>query len=168
MGGSINVMSMPEQGSSFRIVIALPIADKGADEQSPEETLPSREPLDILIIDDAALNRELLRRLLIEDGHRVTEATDGAAAITAASQRRFDLLLMDIEMPQMNGLEVCRQIRAGQGPNRTTRIVALTGYAFESDIAQAKASGMNAHMAKPILIGALRAQIDALRADRTA
>ena len=168
MGGSINVVSMPEQGSSFRIVIALPIADKGADEQSPEETLPNREPLDILIIDDVALNRELLRRLLIGDGHRVTEAADGAAAITAASQRRFDLILMDIEMPQMNGLEVCRRIRAGQGPNRTTRIVALTGYAFESDIAQAMASGMNAHMAKPILIGALRAQIDALRADRTA
>lgn len=168
MGGSINVVSMPEQGSSFRIVIALPIADKGADEQSPEETLPNREPLDILIIDDVALNRELLRRLLIGDGHRVTEAADGAAAITAASQRRFDLILMDIEMPEMNGLEVCRRIRAGQGPNRTTWIVALTGYAFESDIAQAMASGTNAHMAKPILIGALRAQINALRADRTA
>jgi CheY-like chemotaxis protein len=157
---------MPEQGSSFRIVIALPIADQSADEQSPEEPLPNSEPLDILIIDDVALNRELLRRLLIGDGHRVTEAADGAAAMTAAGQMRFDLILMDIEMPQMNGLEVCRRIRADPGPNRTTRIVALTGYAFESDIAQAMASGMNAHMAKPILIGALRAQINTLGSDR--
>jgi PleD family two-component response regulator len=86
---------MPEQGSSFRIVIALPIADQSADEQSPEEPLPNSEPLDILIIDDVALNRELLRRLLIGDGHRVTEAADGAAAMTAAGQMRFDLILMD-------------------------------------------------------------------------
>ena len=121
---------------------------------------------DILIIDDVALNRELLRRLLAADGHRVTEAADGAAALTAASQKRFDLILLDIEMPQMNGLEVCRRIRAGQGPNRTTRIVALTGYAFESDIAQALASGMDAHIAKPILIGTLRAQINALGSER--
>jgi CheY-like chemotaxis protein len=126
------------------------------------------EPLDILIVDDVALNRELLRRLLAADGHRITEAADGAAALTAASQRRFDLVLMDIEMPGMNGLEVCRKIRADPGPNRATRIVALTGYAFEADVDQALAAGMNAHPAKPITAGALRAQIDTIRAGPSA
>jgi CheY-like chemotaxis protein/anti-sigma regulatory factor (Ser/Thr protein kinase) len=163
MGGSINVVSTPGQGSSFRVVITLPIAPK-PNTQSPQAPPLSGEPLDILIVDDVALNRDLLHRLLAADGHRITEAADGAAALTATSQRRFDLVMLDIEMPGMNGLDVCRKIRAGQGPNRATRIVALTGYAFESDVAQAMAAGMNAHLAKPIMVGALRAQIDTLRA----
>ncbi|NBS67013.1 MAG: response regulator, partial [Betaproteobacteria bacterium] len=168
MGGAINVVSTPGQGSSFRIVITLPIALETNDTQSPQPLRLSGEPLDILIADDVALNREVLRRLLAADGHRITEAADGAAALTAASQRRFDLVLMDIEMPGMSGLEVCRKIRAGLGPNRATWIVALTGYAFESDMAQARAAGMNAHLAKPITAGALRAQIDTLRAGPSA
>ena len=164
MGGSINVVSTPGQGSSFRMVITLPIAPEANDLQFPQPRPLMGEPLDILIVDDVALNRELLRRLLAADGHRITEAADGAAALITASQRRFDLVLMDIEMPGMNGLEVCRKIRADPGPNRATRIVALTGYAFESDIARARAAGMNAHLAKPIMAGALRAQIDTIRA----
>jgi CheY-like chemotaxis protein len=129
-------------------VITLPIAPK-PNTQSPQAPPLSGEPLDILIVDDVALNRDLLHRLLAADGHRITEAADGAAALTATSQRRFDLVMLDIEMPGMNGLDVCRKIRAGQGPNRA---------------AQAMAAGMNAHLAKPIMVGALRAQIDTLRA----
>jgi len=73
--------------------------------------------------------------------------------------RRFDLILMDIEMPDMSGLDVCRHIRSGNGPNRASRVVALTGYAFDADIEKAVAAGMNAHMAKPVMLPALRAQI---------
>lgn len=168
MGGSINVVSTLGQGSSFRIALVLPIAPDAVDAQPAEQTSSRTEPLDILVIDDVALNRELIRRLLTADGHRVTEAPDGATGMTCASQKGFDLILMDIEIPQPNGLEVCRRIRAGSGPNRATRIVALTGYAFESDIAQAFAAGMNAHIAKPVSMSALRAEINTLRADQIA
>jgi signal transduction histidine kinase/ActR/RegA family two-component response regulator len=165
MGGDISVTSAPGQGSSFRFGLTLPVANTPVgDTPTPDQR--STEPLDILVVDDVAINRELLRRILGRDGHRVTEAASGEQAIAAASQIRFDLILMDIEMPGMDGLEACRKLRSGDGPNRATYVVALTGYAFDADVQKAMDAGMDAHLAKPIMMQALRAQIEKYRASR--
>jgi CheY-like chemotaxis protein len=163
MKGTITVQSATGRGSNFRVVLTLPVAPEPTDE-SPKHDQPMSEIFDILVVDDVAINRAILRRMLAKDGHRVTEAANGYDALQASHQNRFDLIFLDIEMPGMNGLEVCQQLRSAAGPNQSAYIVALTGYAFQTDIDRALSAGMSAHMAKPILVQSLKRMIEQYRA----
>jgi CheY-like chemotaxis protein len=97
----------------------------------------------------ATVNQEISRSLLEHAGLLVTVAADGAQAVAMARQAPYDLILMDMHMPLMDGLEATRAIRR-DSPNKTTPIIALTASAFDDDRTACLAAGMNGHIAKPV------------------
>jgi signal transduction histidine kinase/DNA-binding NarL/FixJ family response regulator len=103
--------------------------------------------LKVLLVDDSPINRKLGRILLQDEGHSVKTVANGREALQASLAESFDLILMDLHMPEMNGLEAARRIRAS---GSSTPIIALTGNALSSDREKCLAAGMNAHLAKPI------------------
>jgi CheY-like chemotaxis protein len=113
----------------------------------------------ILVVDDLAVNRLLVRAMLEPMGHRIAEAASGAEAVMAAMRRPFDLILMDLQMPGMDGLEASRAIRSTAEPNRASPIVALSANVLAEQIADCHAAGMNDHLAKPIVPAALVAML---------
>lgn len=158
MGGSIQVKSIPGQGTSFEILLNLAIVQY--QEVLPELAKPSLMPsLNILVVDDVPTNRELIVRFLSKEGHTVTEAENGLVATELAQDNIYDIILMDVDMPICNGIEATQKIRNGNGLSRNAHIIALTGYAFEKDIANVLDCGMNAHLAKPINFQKLREKI---------
>ncbi|GAB7080919.1 response regulator [Megalodesulfovibrio paquesii] len=113
--------------------------------------------LRILVVEDEPVNQLFLRRLLEKMGHSPCLAGDAAEAFRHLEEERFDLILMDIQLPDMNGLEATRLIRlkppARQNPD--IPIVAVTAFALEVNRDQALAAGMDDHLAKPVEIAAL-------------
>ena len=133
-------------------------------------------PLRVLVADDVMANLAVARALLESAGHAVTCVADGALALAAleetarpaASVPRFDVVLMDVMMPGMDGLEATRRIRALGGPVGQVPILAVTASAFAEDIAACRAAGMDAHLAKPIEREALVAALERLGRGRPA
>lgn len=118
--------------------------------------------LRILVVDDVPLNRKLLRTILSDFGHIIVEATDGPTAIETAFSERFDLILMDVHMPQLDGPSAARAIRGGTGPNVATPILALTADARPLQIAECEAAGMDGYLTKPISLADLLAAVASL------
>ena len=104
----------------------------------------------ILVVEDNEMNRYLAERLLAGLGCDFDIALDGAQAVARAGEHRYDLILMDVQMPILDGLQAARAIRAAPGPNRETPIVALTAHAFVEDVERCLAAGMNGHLTKPL------------------
>ncbi|MGC1301851.1 MAG: ATP-binding protein [Caulobacteraceae bacterium] len=149
MGGSIGVDSEFGRGSTFHFEVPAPPADDPSEivETSAEMECP---PLSILLVDDTAMNRELVRLMLGPLDLQITEAASGAEAIRTAQDRPFDLILMDIRMPEIDGLEATRVIRRSNGPNRATRIVALTADVEPENLAACEAAGVDGVLPKPL------------------
>lgn len=102
----------------------------------------------ILVVEDQMDNRQILRDLLGNAGYQLVEAENGEEALAAVSKQRFDLILMDIQLPILDGYETTRRIRAN--PDfKTIPIIAVTSYALAGDEAKALAVGCNAYVAKP-------------------
>ncbi|MGD9905210.1 MAG: response regulator [Vicinamibacterales bacterium] len=127
-----------------------------------------RRRLRVLVAEDNATNRAVALHVLKQRGHRVTAAESGGEAVARAAERRFDVILMDVQMPGMDGYEATAAIRAGSGPNRATPIVAVTAHAQVDDRERCLAAGMNAVVVKPVRPTALLAAIDAACATTTA
>ena len=108
----------------------------------------SRAPGHVLVVDDNAVNQEVARHMLEASGHRVDTADNGAAAVEADRRIRYDAILMDCEMPVMDGFEATRVIRAR--PGRRIPIIAMTASAMAADVARCAAAGMDDHVAKPV------------------
>jgi CheY-like chemotaxis protein len=150
MGGEIGVEDRPGGGSTFWFTIAAPEAlpdEVTVDDDRPEQAFRQAH---ILIADDVPVNRELVRAMLEPMGHTFEEAEDGTDAVRAAMQRSFDLILMDMQMPGMDGMAATRAIRASSKLNKYTPIVALTANVLPPQIAACHAAGMDDHIAKPI------------------
>lgn len=126
MDGELEIVRTP--GWGVRYTLSLPLRPVAADDESTPANLRGRR---ILAADDNQVNRMILAALLEPQGCELTMTENGLEATNAATRERYDLILLDMEMPVMNGLEAARRIRAG-GENRTTPIVALTAYALES------------------------------------
>jgi PAS domain S-box-containing protein len=125
---------------------------------------PSRPARRVLLVEDNAINRRVARALLEEAGHVVDEATNGAEALDRAAAAAYDILLMDIQMPVMGGLEATRRIRALPGPANRVPIVAMTANAMRGARETYLAAGMDGYVAKPIDIRAVLQLIDSFAA----
>ncbi|MDY6923160.1 MAG: response regulator, partial [Pseudomonadota bacterium] len=150
MGGSLSVASVEGQGSTFSL--SLPMTAIESPALRPErqvEVAGSLQGRSILAADDHEVNRRILALLLEPHGCRLTLVENGAEAVEAASLDRFDAVLMDMQMPVMDGLEATRRIR--QGPvNGDTPVIALTANALDSHRAAWDDAGVHAFLTKPI------------------
>ncbi|QEQ96296.1 AAA family ATPase [Neptunomonas concharum] len=153
-GGKIGVDSHEGNGSCFWFEVSYPIADLPNDttEHSPQKTIASTiAPLDILLVEDTQVNQAVATGLLEIDGHRVTIADDGYTALSMHNDHAYDLILMDIHLPDMDGVTTAKKIRAHPDPNRAfVRIIALTASVSKQEVDSYLAAGMDDVIAKPI------------------
>lgn len=159
MGGSISVTSKLGEGSVF--TFRIPLA-AGELQTKPSTRQPIQlPPLHILAVDDVLPNLQLLEIVLRKGGHQVTSAVDGAEALTAFKSQRFDIILMDVQMPVMDGLEASRQIRLYEKMQQRspTPIIALTASVLDADKLAARDAGMEGFASKPINVFELQAEI---------
>jgi two-component system cell cycle response regulator DivK len=102
----------------------------------------------ILYVEDNDLNRKIVRDLLRRTSYRLIEAPDGEAGMTMAREQRPDLILMDVQLPKISGIEATRQLRA-EPVTADTPIIAITSFALSGDEQRAKEAGASAYLAKP-------------------
>lgn len=168
MGGFIKVRSQVGQGSAFCITVPYEqIAKNAAAPQqsrlSPIDTNASIEPdspLRILVAEDNLVNQKLVRRLLEKDGHKVTIAENGFEALQLIERDTFDIILMDMQMPVVDGLEATQKIRAMSEPSISgIPIIALTAHALAGDREKYLANGMDEYVSKPFSRNQLRQAI---------
>ena len=158
MGGSIAMAPAPDGGSIFTFQVpaeeAAPVA-AGALAERAEPVACAR----ILVVDDVAVNRELVRAMLQAVGHEVSEAGSATEALRLTGCERFDLILMDLQMPEVDGFSAARAVRAQTSANRDTPIIALSADVLPEHVAASARAGMNGHIGKPIspveLVGAI-------------
>ncbi len=155
MGGTITAWSTFGEGTTFRIELDLPRCDAPRSEDVVGD-IDAAEGSEVLVVDDTAANRELLSVIIGSLGLVVTTAQSGRDALDAAAKRRFDLILMDVQMPEMDGLECARQLRAS---GADMPILALTANVERSQIDACLSAGMDGHLAKPISIRDLTSAI---------
>ncbi|QVM94411.1 response regulator [Pseudomonas sp. SORT22] len=153
LGGRIGLESVEGQGSCFWFELQLQAAAAEAPALLPAAAV---QALDILVVEDVELNREVVRGLLQRDGHRLWMAEDGEQALELCAQRRFELILLDVHLPGISGVELCRQIRRIPGPNRACRILALTASVQPALVRGFLAAGMQGILAKPLKLDSLR------------
>ncbi len=159
MGGSISVQSQRGKGSTFSFTI---LAELGDEKEVEKNTVPESHdmpviPLDILLVEDNEINQVIALEILKDMGATVTLAQNGQEAVNTWEQGKFDVILMDIQMPIMDGLTAARHIRASSVPNsKTVPIVAMTAHAMTGDREKSLENGMNDHITKPISIPELR------------
>lgn len=147
MGGEIRCESRPNAGSSFIITLPMVAADPAAD--APDEEVVGKLRGRVLVAEDNALNLEITRLFLESMGLDVVSAGDGAEAISACQSTQPDLILMDCEMPGIDGLEATRRIRA-DAPLRRVPIIALTAHALPEDRQACLDAGMDDYLSKPV------------------
>ena len=177
MNGSIgctdNLASPSGHGAIFWVELPLlPLAPAQAQPSEVPAPEAAQRPLRVLVADDVPANLAVARALLESGGHAVECVSDGSLALEvlaeAAPERPYDLVLMDVMMPGMDGLEATRRIRQLPAPAGQVPILAVTASAFAEDIEACHAAGMNAHLAKPIERDALMAALDRLTGDEAA
>jgi signal transduction histidine kinase/DNA-binding NarL/FixJ family response regulator len=149
MRGEIGVESTPGRGSTFWFELALPVAEAVGSREVEPAPRPLR-PLRILVAEDNPLNQQVALGLLRRQGHEVEIAGDGREAVEAVRRRHYDVVLMDVHMPGLDGLAAAREIRRFEGTRGRVPIIALSASVLENEAEQSLAAGMDAHLAKPI------------------
>ena len=173
MGGTIHVESAPGKGTRFEVVLELPI-DAEADHAQKIQDLPeeaeetsSLSGMKFLCAEDNAINAEILQMLLETKGASCTICSNGQEIVDAFASVKpgdYDMILMDVQMPVMDGLEATRRIRNGENPlGRTIPILAMTANAFLEDMQKSKEAGMDEHLSKPVDINALEQTVKRFR-----
>jgi len=170
MGGHIDIVSQVGSGTTFSFTLRLPVA-VGI---MPATSAPSafvrpveaRHNLNILLVEDELINRTLAVTVLEREGWRVSCAENGLKALEILEKEKFDLVLMDIQMPEMNGYAVTAVIR-DQEKERGDHlpIIAMTAYAAKGDREKCLAVGMDGYISKPIRPDLLRLEIESILQD---
>jgi signal transduction histidine kinase/ActR/RegA family two-component response regulator len=153
MGGTINIQSQLGAGSTFEFTARFQkqkAAELEASVRAPESA--GRRELSILVVDDDAVNRRLLVKVLESAGHRVWAAENGSEALHYVQTEAFDFIFMDLEMPDLDGLEATRAIRKDEAPGLHVPIYALTAHALPRDRDRCLAAGMDGFLTKPIAV----------------
>ena len=160
MGGEIRVSSKPGQGSTFRVSLPLP-PGTAVDSNPKTEQEVALPRLSFLVADDVKQNLELLSILLKERGHDVETARNGEEALKLFAAKPFDIVLMDVQMPEMNGHEATRRIRQLETERQQspTPVIALTASVLEQDRREASEAGMDGFAIKPIDLAELTTEI---------
>jgi signal transduction histidine kinase/ActR/RegA family two-component response regulator len=146
MGGDLTVTSQLGQGSRFRLEVAIHAAEPQDDRIGGAAIDGAR----VLVVDDHMVNRRAMELVLQSFGIQPTLAESGERALELLGSEVFDVLLMDVYMPGMDGRDATRRLRASEGPNRDIPVIAVTASATSKDWEACNAAGMNAHVAKPI------------------
>ena len=175
MKGTINVESREGQGTKFTIVLSFKLADESlllkehysdetaTDDESASVSVAATDIKRILLAEDNELNAEIAATILSENGFTVERAKDGVECIEKLCSKPvgyYDVILMDIQMPNMNGYETTKAIRAMDDERRTVKIIAMTANAFEEDKKKAFDCGMNGYIAKPVRIEEILKEIE--------
>ena len=170
MHGKIWVQSTPGEGSAFHFTVLFPISQKEEASATINElrhSVPGEKPalraLRILIVEDNPVNQAVAVGLLQEQGHTITLAKNGREAVDLYQLERPDLILMDVQMPELDGIGATREIRAAEATRRYhTPIIAMTAYAMSGDSARCLGAGMDTYLSKPLSKELLLKTIEAM------
>lgn len=165
MGGIITLSSEPGKGSVFTVSLPVVVSKTPAQQVITRQIRAKTDsPRNILLADDEELGRTVTTALLQRRGHLVTEAANGTELLELLRQQSFDIVLSDISMPDMDGLEVARIIRSGElvGVDQQIPVIAMTAHAFQNEVESFLAAGFNAYAAKPVNFDELLNTIDEL------
>lgn len=150
MGGKIEIQSELGKGSIFRFNLKFGIAKAPQNKQYVTRRIEkTMNPLHILLVEDDRVNQEVISKMLLQKGHFVVTTDNGYEAVEQFGKESFDVILMDIQMPQMNGIDAARKIRLMDQAKRTP-IIAMTAYALTNDREHFLEQGMDAYLSKPI------------------
>jgi CheY-like chemotaxis protein len=163
MGGEIVARNGEAGGTEVVVTLDLPLTDPPASLGCAEEAPPAglERPLRVLVAEDHEVNRRIIGLLLDQLGCSYAMACDGEEAVAAARASAFDVVLMDVRMPRMDGLEATRAIRAGQGPCAATPIIAVTADAMAASDPEIVDAGVSGVLTKPVTLPALAAALGA-------
>ncbi|MFJ6023695.1 ATP-binding protein [Brevundimonas sp. NPDC092305] len=170
MGGDITVQSVVGEGSTFTFTCDAKVIEWSA----PEAAAPIAADVDgghslnVLVVEDHPVNRMILDAWMASAGHASTSAENGQIAVDMSAERKFDLIVMDVNMPVMDGLTATRAIRAGSGLNRETPIVVLSASARTEDHEAGLDAGADAYLNKPIDFNALAQVMNRVAGGRAA
>jgi CheY-like chemotaxis protein len=157
MNGELNVESREGVGTTFSFWLPVGIADEVNAICEPPQTNTRRR---VLVVEDNPINCVVIRRLVERLGHEVDLVTDGDSAVQRVQDSLCDLVLMDVNMPGLDGLEATRRIRKLMGPSANIPVLALTASSLADDREACMQAGMNDYLSKPISLDALRDAID--------
>lgn len=168
LGGTLELASEPGVGTTVTLIIPIEVSEVAPAKarRAGDTRARASRPARILLAEDVEINRELAKTLLTAAGHTLDAVENGAKAIAAVEAGDYDLVLMDVQMPEVDGLEATRAIRALGGRYAKLPIIALTANAFRSEIDACLAAGMNDHVVKPIEEAKLLAAIDQQMSDQ--
>ncbi len=156
LNGKIWLESREGEGSKFFVELPVTLADPDTETNQPDVVAEALGRLNVLLVEDNEINRVVAREMLELDGHWVTEAVDGQQGVHLANEINYDLILMDISMPVMDGRTATRTIRAGQGQSAKSKIIALTANAMPDEQENFISVGMDGVLTKPLTKAALR------------